>query len=234
MLSLLCLTPAVAQEDDVIQVGQATFKGNALFVGVKGGLTFTSMTQPKQSDLYDKSGIGFSAGLAVNLRFGAGSDMPPASGVFGLGVEGKYVQNNVKTLADEGDFKMGYFEVPVFARIYPFYKNAATNSLALELGAAVAGTMSKDPDVLTIDNGIDRVSYPVKELKGFDIRPFVGVSYGIPLGSDRDAGGNYKVRHLADLNVRYYLGTSNLAKDMECKMNHLEVSVAFLFSALKF
>ena len=36
-------------------------KKHSFYLGLKGGVTFSSMTQPVECDLYDGSGIGFSA-----------------------------------------------------------------------------------------------------------------------------------------------------------------------------
>ena len=94
----------------------------------------TSMTQPAQCDLYDKSGIGFSGGVAMKARFGKATENSyEGTGMFGVGLELKYKQNNVKTIANEGDLKLGYFEVPVTLQFYPFAKSKIMNPFYIEL-----------------------------------------------------------------------------------------------------
>ena len=131
---------------------------------------------------------------------------------------------------DEGNenaaFSMDYFEVPVFVQLYPFYKSDALNTLYVELGAAVAGTVGRSPQSLTL-NGLEgelsSVTYNIgtenSKLKGMDIRPLVGVGYTVP-------GVGF------DLNARYYLGTSDLSKNFNCKLSRFEVSLAWMFKAV--
>lgn len=235
VMSLLCVATVSAQEEELNILGRQ--KNNTIFIGVKAGATFTSMTQPDECDLYDGSGFGLSGGIAAKVRFGvknaAEKGLAPGTGYFGLGLEVKYVQNKVKTIGDD-DLSMGYFEIPVFAQVYPFAKNKTMNSFFVEAGAAVAGTLSKSPDLLTVNNSTSYVSYATGDLKGFDVRPMVGIGYSIPYGSDRTENGDYKVRNHIDLNARYYVGMSELAGNFPCKMSHLEFSLAWMFSCGKF
>ena len=197
-------------EDDLISTGKE--KSNAFFLGPKVGGTMTSMTQPDEGKLYDVGGTGY----------------------FGAGLELKYKLNSVKTLGtdesgnENAKMSIGYFEVPVFAHIYPLAKSPSLNSLYVELGAAFAGTLSRSPKSLTLNNpsaDYSQVTYNLdangSKLKGMDVRPFAGLGYTIP-----NTG--------LDINVRYYIGTSELAGNFPCKMNTLEVSLAWLFNIGKF
>ncbi len=220
-------------EDDLISTGKE--KSNAFFLGPKVGGTMTSMTQPDEGKLYDGSGFGFSGGLVFQARFGKASENSVGgTGYFGAGLELKYKLNSVKTLGTDESGKenakmsIGYFEVPVFAHIYPLAKSPSLNSLYVELGAAFAGTLSRSPKSLTLINpsaDYSLVTYNLdangNKLKGMDIRPFAGIGYTIP-----NTG--------LDLSARYYIGTSKLAENFPCKMNTLEVSLAWLFNVGKF
>lgn len=220
-------------EDELISMGKE--KSNAFFLGPKVGGTMTSMTQPNEGKLYDGSGFGFSGGLAFQARFGKASENSVGgTGYFGAGLELKYKLNSVKTLGTDESGKenakmsIGYFEVPVFAHIYPLAKSPSLNSFYVELGAAFAGTLSRSPKSLTLINpsaDYSLVTYNLdangSTLKGMDVRPFAGLGYTIP-----NTG--------LDINARYYIGTSELAGNFPCKMNTLEVSLAWLFNIGKF
>ena len=233
MAVLFAAMPMVAQTDGQDEEWQVDMRKNAFYFGPKAGVNFNTMTQPDEGKLFDKSDIGFSAGVALRARFGkATPDSQAGTGVFGVGVEAKYTQNKVKTVAtdDEGNdnaaLSVDYFEAPVYVQLYPLAKSNALNSLYVEVGAAFAGTLRRKPATLTVNdpNGqFSSVTYKLdtdgSKLKGMDIRPLVGVGYTVP-GTG------------LDLNARYYLGTSKLADNFGCKLNRFEVSVAWLFKAV--
>lgn len=234
VIALLSMTTAYAQTENEAENtsfsllptksegGFRKAKSFVLSVGPQVGLTFTSMTQPEECNLVDGSGIGFSGGATLRLRFGhmfEGSD--DGTGLFGIGLGLKYKQNRVKTIGDD-NLSMGYFEVPVVAQVYPFYKNSVMNGFYFEAGLDIAGTLSSSPENLTVlpDNGrYSRVVYSTGDLKGFDLRVPVGIGYTLEKG--------------LDINLRYYFGTSNLAKNMPCKMGSFEISLAWLFALTK-
>lgn len=236
VLALTIAMPGFAQSDD----GEDDFipskeKSSAFFLGLKVGGTMTTMTQPDEGNLYDTSGWGFSGGLALKSRFGRASENSVGgTGYFGIGVELKYLQNTVKTLGvdesgkENADLSIGYFDVPVYAQIYPFAKSPGLNPLYMELGAAFVGTLSRSPKTLTLNNPSEEyssVTYNLdtdnSTLKGMDVRLLVGIGYTIP-----NTG--------LDINARYHFGMSKLAGNFPCKLNTVEVSVAWFFSLGKF
>lgn len=237
LVALCAMETTFAQSDD----GEDDFgfirreKCNAFFIGPKVGGTLTTMTQPKEGKLYKGSGFGFSAGLAMKIRFGkATENSMGGTGLLGVGAELKYRINSVKTNAidekgkSEPTFSIGYFEVPVYLHIYPFVKSNAMNTFYVELGVSVAGTMSRSPKSLTLTQlntdyteATYYLDYNGKKLKGGDIRPLIGLGYTIP-----NTG--------LDISARYLFGTSDLAKNLACKMNSLDVSVAWMFNIWKF
>lgn len=210
-------------------------KKNAFFLGPKIGGVITSMSQPNEGNLSDGSGFGLSAGMAMKMRFGRANENSVAgTGFWGLGLELKYKQNKVKTLAENShydsnaNFAINYFEVPLYFHLYPFAKSRAMNSLYIELGASFAFSLGSNTDYLTLQNPSQEyssVTYNFNsdkgKLKGNDIRPLVGLGYTIP-----NTG--------LDINARYYIGTSELAGNFPCKMNSFEISFAWMFKAFKF
>lgn len=212
-------------------------KNHAFYLGLKGGATFTSMTQPDECDLYKGAGIGFSAGIAAKARFGRATQNAPAgTGLLGVGLELKYKQNVAKTNAkdekgkSEANLNLGYFEVPVFVQVYPFYKSDAMNTLYLEAGPSLAGTITRSPKSLTVnDPNVGTVVYNIddkgKKLKGMDVRIMAGVGYDFAIRNSKGEASN-----LIGVNARYYIGTSELAKNFKSKMNTLEVSLSWMFN----
>ncbi len=235
MVALISIAPVFAQDDGEDLVITKSEGKNAFFLGPKVGGVFSSMTQPEQCNLYDKKGITFSAGLALQARFGQATENSPAgTGMFGAGIEGKFKQNKIKTIAtdEEGNenanLSLSYIEVPVYVHFYPLVKSSTLNTLYIEAGPDFAFLMSRNPKTLTASNltgEYSSVKYVLdnedKKLKGMDVRVLIGLGYTIP-----NTG--------LDINARYYIGTSKLAKNFASKMNSFEVSLAWMFNIGKF
>ena len=210
---LLTSLPVMAQWAETI----VPSKKNAFFLGPKAGVTFASMSQPQQGTLADGMGVGYSGGLAMKLRFGkATEDSDGGTGLLGLGIEAKYVMNNVKAVGGD-KMSFGFVEVPIMFQIYPFKKSSGMNSFMIEVGPDFAFNLSSTPDVVVANN----VSYQIGSLKPNDVRVLLGLGYTIP-GTG------------LDINARYYLGTSSMAQNMTSKMSMIEVSLSYLFRVAKF
>lgn len=236
LVGLLSLAPTFAQsdgEEDFIPTKKE--KNNAFFIGLKAGGVMTSMSDPDEGKLADGSGFGMSGGLAFQARFGkATENSVGGTGYFGIGLEVKYKQNKAKTIGvdEEGvtntDLSIDYLEVPVYVQLYPLAKTASMNSLYIELGASYANALSVKPKTLTLNEpnaDFSSITYKLdadgSKLKGSDLRPMVGIGYSIP-----NTG--------LGIGARYYMGTSKLADNFNCKMNSFEFSIAYLFKAGKF
>lgn len=236
LMALLSAMPMFAQSDDGEDIGNVVkAKDNAFFLGPKVGVTMSTMTQPDEGKLFDKSDIGFSAGMAFKARFGkATSNSEGGTGYVGLGLELMYTQNKAKTIAtdekgnENASLSMSYFEAPVSVQFYPLAKSNAMNHLYVELGVAFVGTLSRSPKTLTVEEpsaDYSQVTYKLdadgSKLKGLDVRPMAGLGYTIP-GTG------------LDVNARYYLGMSKMAENFKSKMNTLEVSLSWMFNIAKF
>lgn len=231
LVGMLLALPTMAQSDDGEDFAPiAKEKKNAFFLGPKVGAVFTSMSQPEEGKVYDKNGIGLSGGLALKARFGkATENSKGGTGLFGVGLEMLYKQNTVKTIGtdekgkENASLTINYFEVPIYMQLFPLAKSNAMNSLYVELGVSIAGSLGVSPKTLTVNNPSESISKAVyhfdsdgSKLKGLDVRPIVGLGYTIP-----KSGFN--------INARYYVGTSKLAENFTSKMNSFEVSVSWLF-----
>lgn len=214
-------------------------KKHAFYLGLKGGLDFTSMTQPDECELYDGVGMGFSGGAVAKARFGQATPNAPAgTGLLGAGLELKYKTNAVKTIGTDEDGKnnadlsVSYFEVPVYVQLYPFYKSDAMNTFYIEAGPDIAGTMGRSPkSLMVIDPSEDygSVTYNLdnneSKLKGMDIRVMAGIGYDFAIKNDKGEASN-----LIGINARYYMGNSKLAGNFNSKMNTFEISVSWMFN----
>ena len=244
ILSVVLLSglTAFAQRDDGFEVGRIDSK-NLLQIGPKFGATITSMGQPDEVSLYDGSGIAFSGGIAFRARFNTATENSDSgTGLLGAGLELKYKMNTVKTIAtdesgkENADLSIGYFEVPLFVQIYPFYKTKAMNTFYIEAGPDFAGIISRKPKSLTVDNlpgEYSSVTYHIDDdkstLKGMDVRVMAGIGYDFPIKNSSN-----KTASLIGINARYYMGTSNLAGNFNSKMNTLELSLSWMFNISKF
>lgn len=214
-------------------------KKHSFYLGLKAGVDLSTMTQPKECDLYDGSGIGFSGGVVGKARFGQATPNAPAgTGIWGAGLELKYKQNTVKTIGTDesgkanANLSLGYLEVPVYVQVYPFYKSDAMNTFYIEAGPDFAVNLSRKPKSLTVNNlagSYSSVTYNIdtngSKLKGTDVRIMAGIGYDFAIRNDKGEATN-----LIGINARYYLGTSKLAENFNCKMNTFEISLSWMFN----
>lgn len=192
-----------------------------LSVGPRLGIGFSSMSEGDGLNIYDGAGLSFGGGVAANIRFGGEDSRGRAldgQGLLGIGLELNYKSMSVKTKPGD-NLKLGYFEVPVLLQLYPCYNTKQLKNLYIEVGATIAGTLSAGPDKISYQN----TTYATGDLKGFDIRPTVGIGYRFNKNSANDGfyGG-----------ARYYLGTSKLAGNFPGKMSCAEITIGYLFKCI--
>ncbi len=229
-LAILSSQYCLAQSNgelDISDIGNSS-KKNVLFVGPKIGGSLSSISgQPAECDLFDGGSFGFSGGVALRARFGRATENSyEGTGMIGVGLELKYRSAKAKTIAND-DLSLGYLEIPLLLQVYPMATSRALNGLYIEAGPDFAMLMSKSPDALSLNlnqpyPGIESVKYNTSDLKGGDLRVAIGLGYTIP-----NTG--------LDINARYYIGTSELAKEsLPAKMSFIEVSLSWLFNVVKF
>lgn len=239
LLVALTILPMSSMAQRTINVTKEQ-KKHAFFIGLKAGATFNSMTQPEECDLYDGMGIGFTGSVVAKVRFNqATSSSPAGTGLLGVGLELGYRNSSVKTIGtdekgnENAKFSLGYFDIPVYVQIYPFYKSNAMNTFHIDLGPEISLIMSRSPKSLGTDKvnaGFSAVNYQFdtddSRLKANDLRIMAGVGYDIKIKNSEG-----KTKGLLGINARYHLGTSKMAKNFNSKMNNAEVSVSYLFNA---
>ena len=100
--------------------------------------------------------------------------------------------------------------MPILLKIY------VTPNFNIEVGPNISGTLSVSPDYLTKDN----VRIAIGDIKGFDVKVCVGASYELKSG--------------LFANLRYNLGTSELAKNFPCKVSAASLTIGYKFNIFKF
>lgn len=243
LLAFALTMPVCAQTDDndiFFGSGIGKEKKSALYLGPKIGVGLTSISDPSEGKLGDKMGTGLIGGVAMNLRFGKATESSPAAtGWWGVGLELRYKNNVAKTVAtsydknlnksdENANLSLSYFEIPLFLHVYPFAKSSSMNSLYVEAGVSLGTLLSRGTNYLYVQNpsaNYSEVLYCIdadeSKLKGGDIHPILGLGYTIP-------------RTGLDINVRYDIGATKLAKNFSSKMSTIEVSLAYNFKICKF
>ncbi len=232
-LLAMCVSYAFAQVDDIPNTVKP--KNHVFQLGVRAGGNLSMMSQPEECELFESSSFGYSGGAAMGLRFGRASENSSAgTGLWGVGLEVNYRNSSAKTYAidengvENAKLSLGYIDIPVSVQIFPCYKISAANTLYIEAGVSFAALLNRGPKSLTLNNlsgDYSGITYNINQeeskLKGGDIRPFAGVGYTIPKTG-------------LGLNVRYYIGTCNLAENLTSKVSSVEFSLSYKFNVAKF
>ena len=211
MLSLFLSTSIIAQDKGVgiFDDGEELFSRDyTIAVGAKAGISYTSMSDPDNFELDQKSGMGLTAGIAANFHFGRRTEASRGgTGLWGIQVEALFNQKIVKT--NDEDLKFNYFELPVLAQCY------LTPNLYIEAGPTFCSAISVSPDRVYLD----KISIATGDIKGFDVAMSIGAGY------------KHKSGFMA--NARYNIGTSELAKNFTGKLSSFSISVGWLFTIIK-
>ncbi len=174
-------------------------------IGPKAGVNATTLSgNPVGVDMDAQMGYGFHAGLAANLHLGRHTESSKGgTGKFGLRLEALYSQLAVKI--GDNDLKMDYLAVPLLAEYY------FTPRLNFEIGPTFMSMLKSSPDNMVVDGA----SIATSQLKGNDVLLSVGAGYEFKNG--------------LTANLRYNVDFTELAGNMPCKNNVLQVSIGWLF-----
>lgn len=204
-----------------------------LSIGPRVGFGMTSMSEEKDFNMADGAGLGYGAGLAVNMRFGnkdkKGRPLD-GQGLFGVGLEINY-KNHSSKLKTGDNLSLSCIEAPIMLQFYPAYESMQLKNLYVEIGATISGVLSTSPKTITrtvVDETFNHYNsrvetYDVSGIKGMDVKPTIGVGYRFSKNSAND--GLY-------LNARYYVGTSNLAGNFPMKASSAELSIGYMFKCI--
>jgi hypothetical protein len=195
-------------EDDVLTApGTYVLKNYALSVGPKIGINYSMVSDPNDMDLGMSSNIGYSAGLAANIRFGRPAGKPFGTERFGIQLEALYSMRSLKTNIENID--MNSFEVPVLFQWY------FLPTFAVEVGPTFTGVLSASPKDFKYNN----VVYQLDKMKAYDVMLSVGL--------------NCKLKNGFTADLRYNLGNSDIAGNFQTKVSTISLGIGWLFNVIK-
>lgn len=182
-------------------------KPYALSIGPKVGANYSFAGDPEGMNFGLSGNVGFSAGVAANLRFARPAGKPYGTERFGVQLEALYAMHALSS--DVGGINMHCYEIPVLFQWYMI------PTFALEVGPTFTGAFSGSPKNFSYNNTV----YQMNKVKAADIMLSVGV--------------NYKTRSGFNASLRYNLGNSNMAGNFQTKVSTISLSVGWLFSVIK-
>lgn len=193
--------------EDGIGIEREVLKPVALSIGPKIGLNYSIAGDPDGMSIDLSGGIGFSAGVAANLRFGRPSGRPFGTERFGVQLEALYSTRSLTNNVD--DISMNCFEIPVLFQWY------FVPTFAIEVGPTFTGTFSSSPNSLKYNNQV----YQMDKIKAYDVMLSIGL--------------NCKLRNGFTADLRYNLGNSDIAGNFETKVSTISLGIGWLFSVIK-
>ncbi len=182
-------------------------KPYALSIGPKVGANYSIAGDPDGMDLGMSGNIGFSAGVAANLRFGRPAGRPFGTERFGVQLEALYSMRSLKN--DVENINMSCFEIPVLFQWY------FIPTFAIEVGPTFTGAFSASPKEFKYNNAI----YQMDKVKAYDVMLSIGV--------------NCKLKNGFTADLRYNLGNSDMAGNFQTKVSTISLGIGWLFSVIK-
>lgn len=207
ILSLLFCNVLFSQQvEDDFQIPDIP-KSYTISIGPKAGVGWASGSS--SSNNYSiHGGLVFQLGANFNIHFGHRYESSPAgTGLLGFSAELLYECRNPKT--DYGTLTMHCIEVPLLCRYYPV--SSMASEFALEAGITLMKVLKCSPDQMQFGNTV----YQMGQLKSSDIMATLGACYQTPFNVSFD--------------LRYNLGTSPLAGNLDSRMSTLVLSIEYLF-----
>ncbi len=186
-----------------------SYGGSKVFLraGLTAGATMSKLSTT--SDLQKNFGFrpGFTAGGFFNIRFLSRNVRSTAeTGILALQPEVRYT--SIGGNSSDSNIGLSYLMIPVMLQVYP-----AAN-FYVEVGPAVGLNISHTPNNIVLSG----VEYNLDKLKANDVAAVAGLGYYF---------GNFGV------GARYYMGFSELAKNMPWKNSWFEVGISYAFPLTK-
>lgn len=202
----------VPVEDEVITSDEEVIitevlKPYALSIGPKIGANYSIAGDPDGMDLGISGNVGFSAGVAANLRFGRPAGRPFGTERFGVQLEALYSMRSLKS--DVEDITMNCFEIPVLFQWY------FVPTFAIEVGPTFTGAFSTSPKEFKYNNAV----YQMDKVKAYDVMLSIGL--------------NCKLKNGFTADLRYNLGNSDMAGNFKTKVSTISLGIGWLFNVIK-
>ena len=204
-LALLSCHALLAQEE-WSWVGSTQDKSYRLELGPKIGAGLAIATQPTNFSSSFNNGLAYQLGLSTNMHFGRRYPTSPGgTGWFGLEAEVLYGNRNLGVEGKETTLSMHCLEIPLLIQLYPI------PSLAIEVGSTFTKILKCSPEQLQLNN----VVLNTGKLSGSDVMLTAGIAYKTSIN--------------LMLDMRYNLGFSALAGNLDSKVSTAMLSVSYLF-----
>ncbi len=196
----------VITSDEEVVISEV-LKPYALSIGPKIGANYSIAGDPDGMDLGISGNVGFSAGVAANLRFGRPAGRPFGTERFGVQLEALYSMRSLKS--DVEDITMNCFEIPVLFQWY------FVPTFAIEVGPTFTGAFSTSPKEFKYNNAV----YQMDKVKAYDVMLSIGL--------------NCKLKNGFTADLRYNLGNSDMAGNFKTKVSTISLGIGWLFNVIK-
>lgn len=196
----------VITSDEEVVISEV-LKPYALSIGPKIGANYSIAGDPDGMDLGISGNVGFSAGVAANLRFGRPAGRPFGTERFGVQLEALYSMRSLKS--DVEDITMNCFEIPVLFQWY------FVPTFAIEVGPTFTGAFSTSPKEFKYNNAV----YQMDKVKAYDVMLSIGLNCKLKKGFTAD--------------LRYNLGNSDMAGNFKTKVSTISLGIGWLFNVIK-
>lgn len=196
----------VITSDEEVVISEV-LKPYALSIGPKIGANYSIAGDPDGMDLGISGNVGFSAGVAANLRFGRPAGRPFGTERFGVQLEALYSMRSLKS--DVEDITMNCFEIPVLFQWY------FVPTFAIEVGPTFIGAFSASPKEFKYNNAV----YQMDKVKAYDVMLSIGL--------------NCKLKNGFTADLRYNLGNSDMAGNFKTKVSTISLGIGWLFNVIK-
>lgn len=198
----------VPVEDEYVnKTHNMVLKPYAFSIGPKVGANYSLASNPEGMNLNMSGNIGFSGGVAFNLRFGRPAGRPFGTERFGVQIEGLYSMRSLKTNVE--NIKLNCFEIPLLLQWY------VIPTFAIEVGPTFTGAISTSPEHFNYNNTV----YDISKIKAYDVMLSAGV--------------NCKLKNGFTADIRYNMGNSNLAGNFKTKVSTVSIGIGWLFNVIK-
>ncbi len=196
----------VITSDEEVVISEV-LKPYALSIGPKIGANYSIAGDPDGMDLGISGNVGFSAGVAANLRFGRPAGRPFGTERFGVQLEALYSMRSLKS--DVEDITMNCFEIPVLFQWY------FVPTFAIEVSPTFTGAFSTSPKEFKYNNAV----YQMDKVKAYDVMLSIGL--------------NCKLKNGFTADLRYNLGNSDMAGNFKTKVSTISLGIGWLFNVIK-
>lgn len=190
-------------ENPVMNDGPKVF----LNVGPTAGATMATFSLPSDASYSFGYRPGFTAGGFLNLRFINRNVRSTAeTGVLAIQPEIRF--STLGGNSDESNLGLSYVTIPIMFQVYPI------TNLYLEAGPTFGFNIAHTPENIAVSE----TEYNLENLKANDVAAAFGVGYRF---------GNLGI------GVRYHLGMSYLAENMQWKNRWIQVGISYSISMTK-